>query len=222
VTRQRWTAEQDAVLRELYPNTPTAKVVPHVGHSLSSTYQRAHILGLHKSAAYLASPAAGSTNGRQGAGTRFPKGHVPANKGVVRGRGWAPGRMSEGQFRKGERRGVAVHLYKPIGTERVSKDGYRERKIHDGMPLQSRWRAVHLVEWEAINGPIPKGYALKSLDGDKTNVDPSNWTLVPRALLPRLNGIYGRGYDQAPAELKPTIMAVAKLEHAARTQERSA
>lgn len=36
-------------------------------------------------------------------------------------------------------------------------------------------------------------------------------------LLPRLNGIYGRGYDKAPGELKPVIMAVSKLEHKART-----
>jgi hypothetical protein len=34
-------------------------------------------------------------------------------------------------------------------------------------------------------------------------------------MLPRLNGkgSRGRDYDTAPAELKPTIMAVAKLEH---------
>lgn len=95
----------------------------------------------------------------------------------------------------------------------MSKDGYRERKVNDDLPLQRRWRAVHLVEWEAINGPLPAGHALKCLDGDKTNTAPSNWQLIPRALLPRLNGRFGRDYDHAPAELKPTIMATAKLEH---------
>lgn len=38
--------------------------------------------------------------------------------------------------------------------------------------------------------------------------------LVPRGLLPRLSGKSGRAFDQAPAELKPAIMAIAKLEHA--------
>ncbi|MFD2855379.1 HNH endonuclease [Seohaeicola zhoushanensis] len=83
------------------------------------------------------------------------------------------------------------------------------------MPLQARWRAVHLIHWEERNGPLPKGYALKCLDGDKLNTDPANWEAI-RALLPRLNGRFGRNYDTAPAELKPTIMTITKLEHRAR------
>lgn len=124
--------------------------------------------------------------------------------------------VEKGWFRKGTRQGAATHLYQPIGTERVTRDGYRERKINDDQPMRKRWRAVHLIEWEAVNGPLPVGYALKCLDGDRTNTAPSNWVCIPRALLPRLNGVYGRGYDTAPAELKPAILAVAKLEHAAR------
>jgi hypothetical protein len=38
-------------------------------------------------------------------------------------------------------------------------------------------------------------------------------------VLPRLSGRFGRGYDDAPSELKPTIMAVAKLEHQLRQKE---
>jgi hypothetical protein len=60
---------------------------------------------------------------------------------------------------------------------------------------------------------------LKCLDGNRLNTAPSNWEAVSRALLPRLAG--GRHkkhvpYDEAPNELKPTILAVAKLEHAVR------
>lgn len=57
---------------------------------------------------------------------------------------------------------------------------------------------------------------LKCLDGDKLNCAPSNWIAVPQGMLPRLNGNSGRDYDKAPAELKPTILAIAKLEHKAR------
>ncbi len=147
----------------------------------------------------------------------FVKGSVPANKGKPMP--FHPNSAAT-RFKKGERRGVAVKVYKPIGSERLSKDGYLERKIHDGMPLQSRWRSVHLIRWEEMNGPLPKGHALKCLDSDKSNTDPSNWTLVPRAILPRLNG--GRhksllAYDEAPQELKSTILATAKLAHKART-----
>jgi hypothetical protein len=142
----------------------------------------------------------------------FQKGQIAHNAGKP----FKPSGSEKGWFKPGVRQGVAVKLYQPIGTERVSKDGYRERKVNDDLPLQARWRAVHLVEWEAVNGPLPKGHALKCLDGDKTNTDPSNWTCIPRGILPRLNGRFGRGYDTAPAELKPTLLAIAKLEHKAR------
>jgi hypothetical protein len=152
----------------------------------------------------------GWLTGRTG---RFQKGQAPRNQDYL------PKMIEAGKatrFKKGCRTGRANALYKPIGTERITRDGYRERKVNDDLPLQRRWRAVHLQEWEAVNGPLPAGHALKCLDGNKTNTDPSNWSCVPRALLPRLNGRFGRDYDTAPVELKPTIMAIAKLEHKAR------
>lgn len=143
----------------------------------------------------------------------FPKGQTPHNKGKPMP--YHPNSAAT-RFKVGGMSGRAQKRYQPIGTERMSKDGYLERKTHDGEPRNSRWRAVHLIEWEAVNGPIPRGQALKCLDGDRTNTAPGNWECVPRALLPRLNGRFGRGYDEAPAELRPTIMAVVKLEHRAR------
>lgn len=150
----------------------------------------------------------------------FGKGSEPHNKGkpCEPGKGGLHPNARKTQFKKGGRTGKAALNYQPIGTERVSEDGYRERKIHDGMPMQSRWRLVHRIEWEAVNGAVPVGYCLKCR-GDKGNTDPANWELIPRALLPRLNG--GRrkttlAYDDAEPAVRPTIMALAKLEHRAR------
>lgn len=155
---------------------------------------------------------------------QFEKGQPTWNKGYhcPEGVGGRHPNARATQFQKGSRQGVAVKLWKPIGTERMSKSGYLERKIHDGLPLQSRWRAVHILNWEQVNGPLPKGMALKCLDGDRLNCDPANWTAVPRALLPRLaGGLWGRlSYDDAPPELKPALMAIAKLEHAAREKRK--
>lgn len=153
----------------------------------------------------------GWLTGRTG---QFERGHETHNKGM---KGfYAPG-SEKGWFKRGERRGVAVRLYQPVGTERVSKDGYLERKVNDDLPLQKRWRAVHLINWEAVNGPIPAGHALKCLDGDKQNTDPTNWTLVSRSMLPRLAGAKkGVHYDSAPNALKPTLLGIARLEQAAR------
>jgi hypothetical protein len=126
------------------------------------------------------------------------------------------------QFKKGQRSGVAVKLWKPVGTERLSKEGYLERKINNDLPLRARWRAVHLIEWERLNGPVPEGHCLKCLDGNKQNTAPSNWDLIPRALLPRLaGGRWGRiSYDYSPPELKPVLLAIARVEQRAREKRR--
>lgn len=152
----------------------------------------------------------GWLTGRTG---QFVKGQEPMNKGKTMPYNANSARH---RFKKGHRGGKALEQYKPIGTERMSKDGYLERKVHDGLPLQSRWRAVHLINWEAEHGPIPEGHCLKCLDGNKTNCDPANWKLIPRAMLPRLAGRWRLGYNEAPPELKPTVLAVAELEHKAR------
>jgi hypothetical protein len=197
-----------ALVRELYPHTPTFALAKKLGRSITTVYQMALKLGLHKSAAYLASPAAcrlrrGDNIGAQ---SRFPKGHVPANKGLRRP-GYAPGRMKETQFQKGVRQGVAVRLYKPVGTERISKDGYLERKANDDMPLQSRWRAVHLIEWEKANGPLPKGYAICFVNGDKTDRRLDNYGLISRG-------------DLSPA-LKRTIVTLGSLKRRIRREEQN-
>ncbi len=108
----------------------------------------------------------------------------------------------------------------PIGSERFTRDGYIEVKIAQPNPYtaaKTRWMHKHVWLWTQTHGPIPDGHALKCLDGDRTNCDPDNWQAIPRGLLPRLNGKCNRRYDSAPAELQPTIMAIAKLEHAARS-----
>lgn len=163
----------------------------------------------------------GWKTGRSG---RFVKGAEAYNKG----RPFAPGRggnhpnAQRTQFKPGARTGRANEMYKPIGTERMSKDGYLERKVHDGLPMQSRWRAVHLVRWEEANGPIPKGHCLKSLDGNRLNTDPCNWQLISRAMLPYLGGRYGIDYDAMPTELKPAVMAIARVKHASRSRSQPA
>src|SRR5690606_27234295 len=101
-----------------------------LNRSVSSIYDMSKILGLSKSAEFLAGPQSGRTDGKRGKSARFPKGHVPANKGLRRP-GWAPGRMAETQFKKGSMSGAAQHNYVPIGTTRLSKDGILERKVTD-------------------------------------------------------------------------------------------
>lgn len=204
--RRRWTAAEDALLRERYPDTRTADLTPLLGHTLTSIYQRARRVGLSKSEAFRASPASGRTNGRQGLGTRFVKGQAPANKGVRHRKGWAPGRMADTQFKKGVRQGVAARLWRPIGTERISKDGYLERKVNDGM--QKRWRAVHLIVWEDANGALPEGHAVTFVNNDRADRRLTNLKLVSRADLMLRNAAHKHNL---PPALKKAVYALGTL-----------
>lgn len=185
--RRRWQPAELAQLAAQYPHMKTAVIALMLDRTRSTVYQTAQRLGLTKSPEFYASPASGRTCGRQGMGSRFVKGQTSWNKGLSYRPG---GRCSEGWFKPGIRQGVAVRLYKPIGTERVTKDGYLSRKVNDGMPLQSRWRLVHLIVWEAANGPIPKGHAVTFVNGDRKDVRLDNLALITRAALMKRNTIH--------------------------------
>lgn len=149
---------------------------------------------------------------RTGRSGQFKKGHRPWSAG--RKIGSSPNSQRT-QFKPGQR--APNHM--PIGTERMRDDGYMEIKVDQRNPYtgaQGWFVFKHKYLWEQENGPVPEGHGLKCLDGDRTNCDPSNWIPLPRNILVRLNGKCGRKYDQAPPELKPTIMLIAKLEQAAR------
>lgn len=150
----------------------------------------------------------GWLTGRTG---RYEPGRVSENKGKKMPYSENSART---RFQKGHRGGMAEKLYKPIGTERISDGGYLERKINDDMPLQARWRGVHLILWEDMHGPVPDGMVLKCLDGNKANPDPENWEMVPKGVVLRMNR-RGLDYDNASAELKPAILTIAKIEHMA-------
>lgn len=168
----------------------------------------AHLHGLRKRKRWK--------TGRSG---HFQKGAVPPNKGkrCPDGMGGRHPNARKTQFKKAQ----LPHNWRGAGHESLGDDGYMwivtdQPNLWTG--ASTRRMHKHRWLWEQDNGPVPEGCVLKCLDGDRLNTDPSNWEAVPRGLLPRLNGKSGRYYDAAPAELKPTIMAIAKLEHRARSK----
>ena len=104
----------------------------------------------------------------------FKKGSTPWNKGLKGYMG-----TNKTSFKKGHQ---ALN-YRPIGSERICKDGYTEIKVAD----PNKWKLKHRLIWEEANGPVPKGYALIFGDGDKRNIKLDNLLLVSRAQLARLN-----------------------------------
>lgn len=212
--RRRWHPDEDAVLRMLYADTPTDGIAAVLGRSLSTTFQRARKLGIGKSEVYLASPAAGRTNGRQGIGTRFTKGHVPANKGLRRP-GYAPGRMKETQFKKGQFPFNHDPDFYVLGALRVNADGYIDMRVSFEKGALG-WKVLHRILWEDEHGPVPEGYALTFKDHDKLNVELANIEMISRADLARRNSIHN-----LPPELKGAITALGALKRRIRREEQN-
>lgn len=185
--RRPWQDWELALLHSDYPDNPTVKLAKRLDRTITSVYQRAILEGLRKSDAYLASPDACRLRRGDGVGAahRFLPDHAPANKGLRRP-GWSRGRMSETQFKPGNR----PHTWKPIGSTRYSKDGYLQRKVSDtGYPPRD-WIGEHVLMWEKAFGPVPLGYALCFKDGDKAHLAIDNFELISRGELMLRNTIH--------------------------------
>lgn len=219
--RKPWTRADDAMLRRLYPDTRTADVARALGRRESGVYQRAYALGLRKSAAYFASPASGRTNGRQGIGTRFPKGHVPANKGLRRP-GWGPGRMKETQFKPGVRQGVAAQNWRPVGTILTDSEGYQRIKVREAKPGEAHgfgnvrvWPLLQRHVWQQAHGPIPPGHNIAFKDGNRANCALDNLECISRAEQMRRNTVHN-----LPKPLAQTIQLLGALNRRIRRRTR--
>ena len=189
MSRHHWTPKEIALLRAQYPHRPGQEIAERLGLRLRQVYEKAFSLGIKKSEEFWASPVSGRLRPGSlvGLAWRYPHKHGPWNKGM---KGLDIG-GKETRFKPGCRVGRAAENYKPIGYERTSRDGYLERKIHDGLPLQSRWRYVHLLVWEAARGPAPAGHVIVFKDGDKRHIALDNLECVSRQELLRRNSDYG-------------------------------
>jgi hypothetical protein len=152
-----------------------------------------------------------------GAAYRYPKGHVPANKGMRR-RGYAPGRMRETQFKKGQCSGKAALLLKPIGSLRLV-GGYVYRKVSAKPgPWCANWMLEHRRIWQKANPRKRmdwRMYALVFIDGDRSNVKLSNLELITRKELRYRNSVHN-----LPPELKEVIRLKATINQVITKRER--
>ena len=165
-----WSPEDLAALAKVYPDTDNATLARIFRRSEDSIKNQASKFGWYKTPEYVARVKPGC----------FKPGHKPWNKGTHYS---APG-TERTRFKKGR----VPSNWKPIGTERVTKDGYLERKLSDtGYPPRD-WVPVSHIEWEKHNGrPVPEGHAVVFRDGNDRNFAPANLELISRADLMRRN-----------------------------------
>lgn len=202
-----WIPAEDRALRTLYPHMRTEDVARILGRPLTSIYNHAAQLGVEKSEAFRSSPLSGRNvkgNALHGARTRFQKGIVPANKGLRRP-GWAPGRMAETQFKKGDFPVNRDPDFYVLGALRINTDGYIDMRVSFEKGACG-WRALHRILWEDAYGPIPKGHIVVFKNRDKLDVELENLELITRADNCRRNSIHN-----LPAPLRDTIQLLGQL-----------
>lgn len=159
-------------MRRFYPDLTCADVAEVLKRTERSVYQRAKLLGLRKSEAFLASDRSGRvTRGKLHpamVGSQFKPGQKSWNKGIKGATGLHEN-CRNSQFKKG-RPASEARNYLPIGTHRICADGYLERKMTDDPAIAParRWTAVHRLAWEQANGPIPAGHIVRFKAGQKT------------------------------------------------------
>ncbi|WP_237673791.1 HNH endonuclease signature motif containing protein [Vreelandella profundi] len=177
-----WSPEDLAALAKIYPDTDNKTLARIYRRSEHSIKNQAILYGWKKSEAHMAlKPGC------------FKAGNPPWNKGTNYS---APG-TEHTRFKKGH----VPPNWKPLGTERVTKDGYLERKLHDTGNMRHDWVPVSHIEWEKHNGrPVPKGHAVVFRDEDSRNFACENLELISRADLMRRNS-----YLHLPPELAQIV-----------------
>lgn len=167
--RQPWAPEEEALLRDLYPDVPCADIAALLDRKPGSVYQSADRLGLRKSDYFKTSDMSGRiARGRQHPSmiaTRFQPGTAAWNKGT-KGIVGVQEACRPTQFKKG----TPPHNTKPVGSYRLNKEGHLQQKISDAKGSNSkRWRGVAELVWCAANGPLPPKHIVVFKKGHFTN-----------------------------------------------------
>ena len=112
-------------------------------------------------------------------GGRFEKGHKPMNKGQKMS-SEIYAKLAPTMFKKGQ----VPQNHRPVGSERISIDGYIEIKVKD----PRTWRLKHRVIYEQYYGiKLTSNDAIIFLDGNRLNLEIDNLYRMTRAELVRYN-----------------------------------
>lgn len=204
-------------LKELYPNTLSADLAKRFNCSLSAIYYQANKLGVKKTKEFIAETSRmhSSRPDHGGRKTRFKKGQTPPNKGKKQTEFMsqeAIERTKATRFKKGN----IPPNHKPIGYERINRDGYIEVKVRDEKYTRN-FELKHRYIWEKHFGPIPESHNVQFKDGNRQNCNIENLYIISRAdQVSTENTIH-----RYPAELKTAIRLTTKLKKQIKQNEQT-
>ncbi len=173
----KYSKEQSEFLKQHVKNTSNKELTAMFNNQFGTN------LTVRKIKAYK-----GNHNLSSGITGRFEKGQVSWNKDK---------KMSKYQYEKCKntmfKKGNKSFNCDPIGTEKWKSShkgrddmGFLYVKVADGK-RQHNWKQKHRLIWEEKHGPIPPGYKLIFLDGDRTHIELDNLVLVENAEMLILN-----------------------------------
>lgn len=204
--RRIWKPEELDYLRNNYPHKQSIEIAEKLNRSLSSVYCQAQLLGLKKTKEFMDSEKSGRGNvlAEGGKPHRYPKGHIPFNKGKKQDEFMSPEAIEktrQTRFKNGHK----PHNTKYNGAVSVRSDSsgvsYLYIRIEEG-----KWELLHRKIWEQHYGPIPKGYNIVFKDGDQGNVSIDNLEMVSNKDLMLRNSV-----QRYPDDLRRLILASGAL-----------
>lgn len=190
-TRRLISEEQEAFIRTIYVDISMSEMTLLFNKKYGTNKGENQIKAFIKNN--------GITSGRTGC---FKKGNFSWNTGT------------KGVMKKNKTSFKANNVpanIKPIGHERIDKDGFTLIKIKEYNPatgFPTRFKHKQVYVWEKANGKVPRGHVIFFKDTDKANFDPDNLICISRGELLKLNIL---NYKDAPAELRDSLLVLAKL-----------
>lgn len=195
--RTTFTPEQTEFVLNNYLTMPEKTIARAIGKSGTAVRTRLRQLGLVIPKEIIQQRKKDS---------QFKIGNISCNKGKKQSEYMTPEAIQKTKatrFKKGR----LPHNYK--GGEHLSKDGYIMKSIGKGKVVLK-----HKYNWEKLNGKVPKGYCLASIDGSKENTEANNWELITREenMLRNSKSNYPKEIVRTKALISKVKKSIIKLE----------
>ena len=191
--------EQRQYIRDNYLTTPVKRLATTVGRSYT------FVIGQMKREGLVVPRDVIEQRKRD---SYFRKGHSTWNKGMLQVDYLSEEAIAttrKTQFRPG-------HEPHNIGEDgnlsfRIGRKGYGYWYIRTE---KGNWEVLHRLIWEAVHGPIPRGYNIQFKDNDPHNVNTDNLYMVNRRQQAAVNKAGG---NELPFQLRRAIELTLKLKH---------